>query len=57
MDALKRAQCSRLYQEKASKAKAERPELMRLLDNARKGDVVIVWKLDSALSANSSTRS
>ena len=27
-------------------AKAERPELMKLLDNARKGDVVIVWKLD-----------
>lgn len=23
-----------------------RPELMRLLDSARKGDVVIVWKLD-----------
>jgi DNA invertase Pin-like site-specific DNA recombinase len=46
MDALKRAKCSRVYQEKASGAKTERPELMRLLDNARKGDVVIVWKLD-----------
>jgi DNA invertase Pin-like site-specific DNA recombinase len=29
-----------------SGAKTERPELMRLFDNARKGDVVIVWKLD-----------
>jgi DNA invertase Pin-like site-specific DNA recombinase len=46
MDALKRAKCSRIYQEKASGAKTERPELMRLLDSARKGDVVIVWKLD-----------
>ncbi|MFX8708255.1 recombinase family protein, partial [Acinetobacter baumannii] len=26
--------------------KADRPELMRLLDNARKGDVVVVWELD-----------
>jgi DNA invertase Pin-like site-specific DNA recombinase len=43
MDALKRA---RIYQEKASGAKTERPELMKLLDSARKGDVVIVWKLD-----------
>lgn len=46
MDALKRAKCSRVYEEKASGAKADRPELMKLLDNARKGDVVIVWKLD-----------
>jgi hypothetical protein len=34
MDALKRAKCSRIYQEKVSGAKAERPELMKLLDNA-----------------------
>src|SRR5215470_5011293 len=46
LDALHRAKCSRIYQEKASGATADRPELMRLLDNARKGDVVIVWKLD-----------
>jgi DNA invertase Pin-like site-specific DNA recombinase len=46
MDALKRGKCGRIYQEKVSGAKAERPELMRLLDNARKGDTVVVWKLD-----------
>src|SRR6201987_3999224 len=46
MDALSRAKCARIYQEKGSGAKAERPELMKLLDNAPKGDVVIVWKLD-----------
>lgn len=46
IDALKQAKCTRIYQEKASSAKADRPELMKLLDHARKGDVVIVWKLD-----------
>src|SRR5262245_23581938 len=45
-DALARAKCARVYEEKASGAKAERPELMKLLDHARKGDVVVVWKLD-----------
>jgi DNA invertase Pin-like site-specific DNA recombinase len=46
MDALSRAKCARVYQEKVSGSKTERPELMKLLDTARKGDVVIVWKLD-----------
>ncbi len=46
IDALKAAGCERIYQEKASGAKADRPELMRMLDHARQGDVVIVWKLD-----------
>lgn len=46
LDALKREKCGRIYEEKASGAKTDRPELMRLLDNARKGDVVVVWKLD-----------
>ena len=46
IDALKAAGADRIYREKASGAKAERPELMRMLDHARKGDVVIVWKLD-----------
>ena len=46
IDALRAAGCERNYQEKASGARGERPELARMLDNARKGDVVIVWKLD-----------
>jgi DNA invertase Pin-like site-specific DNA recombinase len=46
MDALSRARCAHIYQEKVSGAKTERPELMKLLDTARKGDVVIVWKLE-----------
>ena len=43
---LKHAKCARVYQEKASGAKTEPPELLKLLDTARKGDVTIVWKLD-----------
>jgi DNA invertase Pin-like site-specific DNA recombinase len=46
LDALKAAGCERVYEDKASGAKADRPELLRLLDNARKGDVLIVWKMD-----------
>jgi DNA invertase Pin-like site-specific DNA recombinase len=46
IDALKAAGCERIYQEKASGSKAERPELMRMLDQLRAGDTVIIWKLD-----------
>lgn len=46
IDALKAAGCERIYQEKASGSKAERPELMRMLDQLRTGDTVIIWKLD-----------
>lgn len=44
--ALKAAGCERLYQEKASGGRWDRPELHRLLDHLRKGDVLVVWKLD-----------
>src|SRR5689334_9277516 len=44
-DALTRTGCERIYEE-ASGSKENRPELTKLLDHARKGDVVIVWKLD-----------
>ena len=48
-----RAKCSRIYQEKASGATAERPELMRLLDNARQGDVVMGLHKDSCNNGHS----
>ncbi len=44
--ALKAAGCERIYREKASGGRWDRPELHRLLDQLRKGDVVIVWRLD-----------
>jgi len=44
--ALKSAGCARIYREKASGGRWDRPELHRLLDHLRKGDVLVVWKLD-----------
>ena len=44
--ALKAAGCERMYREKASGGRWDRPELLRLMDHLRKGDVLVVWKLD-----------
>src|SRR5450432_633004 len=44
--ALKATGCERIYREKASGGRWDRPELDRLLDQLRKGDVLVVWKLD-----------
>ena len=46
LDVLKKAGCTRIFREKVSGAYRERPELNRLLDQLRQGDVVTVWKLD-----------
>jgi DNA invertase Pin-like site-specific DNA recombinase len=46
MTALKAAGCERIYREQASGGRWDRPELHRLLDQLRKGDVLVVWKLD-----------
>ena len=44
--ALKAGGCERIYREKSSGGRWDRPELHRLLDQMRKGDVLVVWKLD-----------
>src|SRR6202166_2890580 len=44
--ALKAAGCERIYREKASGGRWDRPELHRLIDQLRKGDVLVVLKLD-----------
>ena len=46
IEALNVAGCERIYQEKISGAKIDRPELQRLLDQLRPEDIVIVWRLD-----------
>jgi DNA invertase Pin-like site-specific DNA recombinase len=46
IEALTRAGCTRLFQEKLSGAQRHRPELQRLLDHLRPGDIVTVTKLD-----------
>jgi DNA invertase Pin-like site-specific DNA recombinase len=43
---LKAADCRRVYQEKKSGARADRPELRRMLDQLREGDVVVISRLD-----------
>jgi len=46
LDALTRAGCQRLFCEKVSGAGHQRPELLRMLEQLRAGDTVVVWKLD-----------
>ncbi len=44
--ALRDAGVERIFEEQASGGRWDRPELHRLLDHLRPGDVVVVWKLD-----------
>ena len=46
VEALKAAGVERLFKDKASGGRWDRPELHRMLETARKGDVLMVWKLD-----------
>lgn len=47
LDALRRAGCERVFTEKASGARDDRPELARILEDVlRAGDTLVVWKLD-----------
>ncbi|MBV8173345.1 MAG: recombinase family protein [Verrucomicrobia bacterium] len=43
---MKAADCERIYREKASGGRCDQPELHRVLDQLRKDDVFVVWKLD-----------
>lgn len=44
--ALSAAGCIRIFEEKASGTKSDRPELARMLDHLRHGDVVTITRLD-----------
>ena len=46
IDALQQAGCERIFEEKLSGSRSDRPELEQLLDQARPGDVIMIWKLD-----------
>jgi DNA invertase Pin-like site-specific DNA recombinase len=46
LDALRRAGCSRVFEETASGAQRDRPELAHALDYMRPGDTLVVWRLD-----------
>jgi DNA invertase Pin-like site-specific DNA recombinase len=45
-DALEKAGCTKLFTDTASGAKAERKGLDEALDYVRKGDTLVVWRLD-----------
>jgi DNA invertase Pin-like site-specific DNA recombinase len=46
LDALEKHGYDELYTEKASGMKTVRPQLEKLLNKLRKGDILVVWKLD-----------
>ena len=46
LDALRQQNCVKIFQERVSGAKAERTELVRLPEEVREGDVIVIWKLD-----------
>ena len=46
LDALTSAGCEKVFEEKASGAQRDRPQLMAAIDYMRSGDTLVVWKLD-----------
>lgn len=46
IEQLSKAGCERIYEEHASGGRWDRPELQDCLKHIRKGDTLIVWKLD-----------
>jgi DNA invertase Pin-like site-specific DNA recombinase len=46
IDALTKAGCEKLFQEKMSGSRAARPEFSKALETMRQGDTLVVWKLD-----------
>jgi DNA invertase Pin-like site-specific DNA recombinase len=46
LDALTQAGCEKVFTEIGSGTKADRLELARLLETARPGDTIVVWRLD-----------
>ena len=45
-DALKQAGCRRVFEDKVSGAKRDRPGLKAALEYVREGDTLLVWRLD-----------
>lgn len=58
-DALNAVGCKKVYTDKTSGTRAERPGLEKALADVRPGDPLVVWKLDrlGAASSTSSRRS
>jgi len=46
IEALTNAGCKKIFHEKTSGSRAERPEFSKALEVLREGDTLVVWKLD-----------
>ncbi len=46
MPSLEAAGCSRIYEEQGSGKNTDRPELAKCLERLKKGDTLVVWRLD-----------
>src|SRR5688572_9262173 len=46
LDALKKAGCEKIFEDKASGGRVHQPGLQAALEFAREGDTVLVWRLD-----------
>lgn len=46
LDALKAAGCESVFEDKTSGTRAARPGLTQALEQVRKGDTLVVWRLD-----------
>ncbi len=46
IEALQKAGCKKIFEDKASGSRAERPGLAKAQESFRKGDTLVVWKLD-----------
>ena len=46
LDALRAAGCDRIFEDRASGARSDRPELAEALGWMREGDTLVVWRLD-----------
>jgi len=46
LEALRAADCKRIFEEKASGAQRDRPQLTAAIEYVRSGDTLIVWRLD-----------
>src|SRR5258708_6860659 len=45
-DALKQANCEKIYVDSATGTKEDRPQFLEMLAFARPGDTIVVWRLD-----------
>lgn len=45
-DALKKVGCEKIFEDKTSGSRSDRPGLNALLQVLHKGDTLVVWKLD-----------